>query len=128
MMALSDGVALLFLFVILPVFLALAVAALVQWRSAPVPPELRTSDLLRAGSPGEATLLEWRTSGQSFLDRRPMVTFRLSLAGADPTELHITQSVTRAVLRSLERGMTVDVRLSPDRKAGAIVFGEERPD
>lgn len=118
--------ALLFLFVVLPVFLALAVAALVQWRSAPVPAELRTSDLLRDGTPGEATVLEWRTPGQSFLDRRPMVTFRLSLAGPghESEELHITQSVTRDVLRSLEPGMTVDVRLSPDRKAGAIVFPE----
>ena len=125
MTALSDGMALLFLFVILPVFLALAVAALVQWRSAPVPQELRTSDLLRDGAPGEATLLDWRTPGQSFLDRRPMVTFRLSLSGVDGAELFVTQSVTRAVLRSLERGMIVDVRLSPDRRAGAIVFPDD---
>lgn len=124
-LAVSQGVVLLLLFVVLPLVLAVGVAALVQWRSQPFPPELRTSSILRDGDPAEGELIDWRSPAQSFLDRHPMVTFRVAVVGAEATEIHITQSVPRGVLRRLERGMTVPIRLSADRAHGAIVFGEE---
>ena len=40
----------------------------------------------------------------------------------ETVELVITQSVPRAALSRLHAGMTVDVRLSPDRRAGAVVL------
>lgn len=120
--AVSQGAALLLLFVVLPLVLAAAIAWLVQSRSEPFPPELRTSNLLRDGDPAEATLLDWRSPSQSFLDRHPMITFRVAVGAGVPFELDITQSIPRALLRSLEKGDIVDVRLSADRTAGAIVL------
>ena len=117
--------ALLLLFVVVPVVTAVAVVALVQWRSAAVPAGYRTSDLLRDGTPATATLIEWRTPGQSFLEARPMATFRVAVADHEPGELSITQSVPRAVLRRMKPGMDLNVRLSPDGLAGAVVFARE---
>lgn len=120
----SQGLALLLLFVVMPIVLGVAVAALVQWRSSPVAADELTSEVLRTGEPAQATVLDWRSPGQSFVDRRPMVTFRVALLdGGD--QLHITQSVPRIVLRRMQKGMTVDVRLGPDRASGAIVLPEE---
>jgi hypothetical protein len=121
--AVSDGVALLLLFVVLPLVLAYAIARLVQSRSDPFPPERRTSVLLRDGEAAEGRLLDWRSPAQSFLDRHPMVTFHVAVEGATPFDIDITQSVPRDVLRRLERGSLVELRLSPDRVSGAIVFG-----
>lgn len=118
----SQGTLLVLLFVVLPLVLAYVVAQVVQWRSDPFPPERRTSVLLRDGDPTTGTILGWQTPAQSFLDRHPMVTFRVALAGEEEREIEITQSVPRAVLRGLQRGMTVDVRLSADRVDGAIVL------
>ena len=124
-LAVSDGVALLFLFVVLPVILGLAITALVQWRSAPVPTEHLTSELLRNGTATEATLIDWSAPGVSFVDLRPMVTFRVALPDRDPAEMLITQSVPRGALRSIREGMKVTVLLSADGTAGAIAFSEE---
>ncbi len=128
MFGVTQGTALVFLFVILPVLLAVVVAWFVERRSAPFPAEHRTSHLLREGTPAEATLIDWRLPPQPFLDRHPMVTFDVEVAGDPPAAMQITQSVRRPVLRSLEKGMTVDIRLSPDRAAAAIVFGSPMPE
>ena len=125
--AVTQSAALVFLFVILPFVLAVVVAWFVERRSEPYPAERTTSVILREGTPAEATLADWRLPPQSFLDRHPMVTFDVEVHGDAPTAMQITQSVRRAVLRSLEKGMTVDVRLSPDREAGAIVFDAPMP-
>jgi hypothetical protein len=123
----SQGTALLFLFVVVPVLAAVVVVAFVQWRSPSVPAEHLTSDLLRNGTPVTATLLEWHTPGQSFLDQRPMVTFTVAVPEHDPAELRITQSVPRGLLRELEAGMLLDVRLSRDGRAGAVVLSPGGP-
>jgi len=120
--AVSQSVALLLLFIGLPLVLAYVVARLVQWRSEPFPPELRTSAILRDGEPAEGVLNDWRSPSQSFLDRHPMVTFRVSVSGASPFDIEITQSVPRPILRQLERGMTVPLRLTADHAHGAIAF------
>ncbi|HVE95208.1 MAG TPA: hypothetical protein VNB24_09820 [Acidimicrobiales bacterium] len=127
-LAVSQSVALLLLFVVLPLVLAYVIARLVQWRSEPFPAELRTSTILRDGDSAEGELIDWRSPAQSFLDRHPMVTFRVAVAGREQYEIRITQSVPRGVLRHLERGMTVPIRLSADRTHGAIVFHEKLTD
>lgn len=121
---LTQGAALVFLFVILPVLLAVVVFLYVERHSEPYPAEHRTSNILREGTPSEATLLDWRLPPQSLLDRHPMVTFDVEVAGAP---MQIIQSVPRTVLRSLEKGMTVDIRLSSDAAVGAIVFTASMP-
>ena len=117
----SLGTALLLLFVVMPVVVAVGVVALVKWRSPDVPAEHLTSELLRDGTPAKGTLVEWHITGQSFLDRRPMVDFRVALREDEP-EVSITQSVPREVLHRMKPGMPVDVRLSEDGSAGALVF------
>jgi hypothetical protein len=125
---LSDSAALLLLFLVLPIVLAPVVVWIVARRAPTLPPTLRTSQLLLDGEPARAELLEWKDKGPSFLDRRPMVAFKLSVqpsdAGATPFEMTVTQSVPRPLLRQLMPGMEVDVRLGPDRGAGAIVFDD----
>ena len=123
----SQGVALLLLFVVVPVVAAVAVVALVQWRSPAVPAGHRTSELLRDGIRTTATLLDWHTPGQSFLDRRPMVSFRVAVHDAAAAELTITQSVPRGVLHRMKPGMPLDVSLSKDGLAGAVVFQRDEP-
>lgn len=95
--------ALLILFVVVPVVAAVAVIAFEQWRSPTVPAGYLTSELLRDGTPATATLLDWQTRGQSFLDQRPMVTFRVAVHDDEPAELTITQSVPRGVLHRMSR-------------------------
>ena len=121
----SQGTALLILFVVVPVVAAVAVIAFVQWRSPTVPAGYLTSELLRDGTPATATLLDWQTPGQSFLDQRPMVTFRVAVHDDEPAELTITQSVPRGVLHRMKPGMRLDVRLSKDGLAGAVAFEQE---
>ena len=111
--------ALLLLFVVLPVVLGVVVIALVGRGGPTVAPELRTSSLLQDGEPAKAELLQWKRSGALFLDRRPMVAFRVRVVG-ESTELTIVQSIPAGLVRDLEKGMTLDVRLSPDRSAGAV--------
>ena len=123
----SQGMALLILFVVVPVVAAVAVVAFVQWRSPRVPAGHLTSELLRDGTPAQATLLDWRTPGQSFLDRRPMVTLRVAVHDDESAELTITQSVPRAVLHRMKPGMRLDVRLSEDGLAGAVAFEDDEP-
>jgi hypothetical protein len=124
--ALSQTSALLLLFIVLPIVAAPLIVALVSWHGQTVPAGLRTSDLLRDGEPAEAELLGWKNRGL-FLDRTPMVAFRLAVQppgapGADPIELAVTQSTPRPLLSGLSAGMTIEVRLSPDRTAAAIVW------
>ena len=122
----SLGSALLLLFVVVPVVLAVAVIALVQWRAPEVPAEHLTSELLRDGTRANGTLVEWHITGQSFLDRRPMVDFRVAVREDEP-ELSITQSVPRDVLNRMKPGMPVEVRLSEDGSAGALVLDPDVP-
>jgi hypothetical protein len=128
-LALSGTAQLLLLFVVLPLAVAPVVVWIVARRAPELAPGLRTSELLRDGEPARAELLSWKDKGPSFLDRRPMVAFQLSVQpadqpGAEPFQLTVTQSVPRVLLKDFREGMTVDVRLSPDRSTGAIVLHE----
>lgn len=125
LLAVSRGAALFFLFVVAPVVLALVIAALVQWRSEPVPAGQRTSEVLRAGTPAPGRLIDWKAAGQSFLDRRPMVTFQVEVRDEPPLMMDVTQSIPRAALRHLQRGMDVQVWLLADGSGGAITFPDQ---
>lgn len=61
-----------------------------------------------------------------FLDPRPMVRFVL-LVTANPTEepfkLEVVQSLPRGATREFRIGDVVEIRLTPDRSAGAVLWG-----
>ena len=116
----SGPAILLLLFIGLPIVVAPVVIWLVARQSPELPPALRISELLEHGEPAEAELLAWKNKGPFLLDSRPMVACHISVRGGE--ELVITQSIPRPVLNKFVKGMALDVRLSPDRTAGAIVL------
>jgi len=118
--------ALVLLFVVLPFVVAPAVIGFVAWRSKGKPAPLRTSTILASGDPAEAEVISIKPLG-GFLDTRPMVRFglRIQAGGAQeaPFDLVITQSIPRSVAREFRVGDLVEVRVTADRSAGAIVWG-----
>jgi hypothetical protein len=121
---LSEAQALVVLFVFLPLALAAVVFPLVAWRSSGTPRPTLTSEILATGVPGEAEILATKVFG-SIIDFRPMVRFRLMVrvGGDEPFELEVFQSLPRGVVHALRPGDLVEVRVTPDRAAGAIVWG-----
>jgi hypothetical protein len=101
-----------------------AVISFVARRAPEVDPSRRTSTLLREGEPVRAELVTWDKRGAPFMDRQPMVSMRLRVmpVGEAAFDLTVVQPLPAAFLRELEEGMSVEVRLSPDRTAGAVVF------
>jgi hypothetical protein len=123
-LALSQSEALVFLFVILPFLLAGLVIAFVSWRSSHGPPPIRTSQILAEGLPGEAKVVSVKMTG-GFLDPRPMIRIGLHVtSGFDgpPFDLDVVQSFPKDVARKIRPGDTVQVRLTADRSAGAVVW------
>jgi hypothetical protein len=110
--------------VLLPIVLAAVVFPLVAWRSRDTPRPPLTSEILATGIPGEAEILTTKVFG-SIIDFRPMVRFRLRvrMAGDAPFELDVFQALPRGVVHALRPGDLVDVRVTADRAAGAIVWG-----
>lgn len=121
---LSQNQALLLLFVLLPFLLAALVFPFVAWRHRDDPKPILTSEILAHGIPGRAEVLSVKALG-SILDMRPMVRFQLRVgARADDQafELEVVQSLPRGVVASFRPGDQVDVRLTPDRSAVAVVW------
>jgi hypothetical protein len=117
--------ALLVLFVLLPFPVAAAVIAFVAWRSSGDPPPVRTSVILAEGDPATAEVRSIKALG-GLLDLRPMVRFSLWVdLGPDesPFELEVVQSLPRGAAREIHPGDLVEVRVTADRAAGAIVWG-----
>jgi hypothetical protein len=119
----SQSQELLFLFVVLPFLVAGAVIAFVNWRWSGKPAPVRTSTILAEGEPAEAEIVSVRPLG-SFLELRPMVRFLLRVrAGSDePFDLEVIQSLPRGAMRDFRAGEMVEVRLTPDHSAGAVVW------
>ena len=114
---------------VLPFVLAALVIPFVAWRHRGDPKPIRTSDILAHGLPGRAEVLSVRALG-SILDMRPMVRFqlRVSAAGGDaPFQLEVVQSFPRSVVAEFHAGDEVEIRLTDDRSAGAIVWGDGPP-
>jgi hypothetical protein len=117
--------ALLVLFVLLPFPVAGAVIAFVAWRSSSDPPPVLTSVILADGDPATAEVLSVKALG-GLVDIRPMVRFSLRVnAGPDeaPFELEVVQSLPRGAAREIHAGDLVEVRVTADRSAGAVVWG-----
>lgn len=136
----SDTIALLFglsqlqalvvLFILLPIVVAaILVPLMVRWLSRGPTPIL-TSELLAHGHPAEGTILNVRSLGNIF-DVKPMVRFDLQVtvnANEEPFRLEVVQSLPRAMVGIYQPGDIVQLRLSPDRSAGAIEFGYDAPE
>jgi hypothetical protein len=122
----SQTQALVVLFVIAPFAVAAVVVPLVAWRHSGGPAPLRTSDILARGDPGRAEVVSVRNVG-NLLDARPMVRFVLRVTSdPEPFELEIVQSLPRSAVSGFRAGDVVDVRLTPDRRAGAVVWSVEQ--
>ncbi len=136
MLGVTQVQALVLLFVLLPFLVAAAVIAFVSWRSKGDPPPIRTSTILAEGYPAEAEVVAVKTLG-GFLDMRPMVRFALRVnagPGEAPFDLEVVQSLPADVARRIRAGDVLDVRVTADRSAGAVVWGgpampgrEDRP-
>jgi hypothetical protein len=121
---LSPTQALVLLFVVLPFAVAAVVIPFVAWRNANGPKPVLTSEILAHGVLAHAEILSVRQLG-SFLDLRPMVRFLLRVT-ADPAEppfeLEVVQSLPRYAVRDFRPGDRIEVRLTPDHSAGAVVW------
>ncbi len=112
-------------FILLPIVVAGVLVPIMVWRTSRGPRPILTSEILASGVPAEAEILSVRPLG-SILDLRPMVRFVLRVVdGADggPFELEVVQSLPRAALGTFRPGDRVEVRLTPDHTAGAVVWG-----
>jgi hypothetical protein len=121
---LSTNQALVVLFVLLPFAVAAIIIPLVAWRSRNWPKPMLTSEILATGERADGEIVSVRNLG-TIVDLRPMVKVVLNVTtrdGAEPFELEVVQSFPRSVIYSLRPGERVDVRLSPDRSAGAVVW------
>jgi hypothetical protein len=121
---LTQAQALLLLFLVLPFAVAALVIPLVAWRSSGQPKPVLTSEILAQGVPAEAEILSVRSLG-SILDVRPMVRFQLRVTAHPdeaPFELEVVQSLPRGAVRDFQPGDTVEVRITADRSAGAVVW------
>lgn len=122
---LTTTQALVVLFVVLPFVLAAVIVPVVGWWSSRGPKPLLTSEILARGLPARAEILSVRPMG-GFLDMKPMVRFTLRVSAdqaEEPFELEVFQSLPRDLVRDFRVGDTVQIRLSEDRSAGAIVWG-----
>jgi hypothetical protein len=99
------------------------------WRNSRGPRPVLTSEILAGGVRGEAEIVSVKTLG-SILDVRPMVRFQLKVK-ASPEEpsfdLEVVQSLPRYVISEFRSGDVVEVRFTPDRTAGAVVWGTQAP-
>jgi hypothetical protein len=121
---LSPTQALVVLFVVLPFAVAAVVIPFVAWRHSGDPKPVLTSEILAHGVPANAEILSVRQLG-TIIDLRPMVRFvlRVTVSAADaPFELEVIQSLPRYAVRDFRPGDRVDVRLTADHSAGAVVW------
>ncbi|HET7522782.1 MAG TPA: hypothetical protein VFJ79_01420 [Acidimicrobiales bacterium] len=127
---LSPSQALVLLFVVLPFVLAALVIPFVSWRHRNDPKPVLTSEILATGVRGTAEILAVRSLG-NILDVKPMVRFVLRVTetggtgpgSGEPFELEVVQSIPRSLVGAYRPGDRVEVRLTADRSAGAVVLG-----
>jgi hypothetical protein len=110
--------------VLLPFAAAALVIPFVAWRSRNWPKPMLTRDILATGERAQGEILSVRNMG-TIVDLRPMVKVLVNVSAPDsdqPFELEVVQSFPRSVIYGLRPGEKVEVRLSPDHTAGAIVW------
>jgi hypothetical protein len=110
--------------VVLPFLVAGLVIWFVSWRSSHKPAPIRTSTILAEGQSAQAEVLSVKSLG-SFLEVRPMVRFvlRVRADSDEPFDLEVIQSLPRGAVRDFHAGDVIEVRLTPDHSAGAVVWG-----
>jgi hypothetical protein len=124
-LALTQGLELVFLFLILPFVVAAGVIWFVSWRNDTGTPPLRTSQVLASGTPATARVTAVKMFA-NFLDARPMVHLALEVElDGSHFALDVTQSFPRMIAKAFRPGDTVEVRVSADRQAGAVVVPEQ---
>jgi hypothetical protein len=112
------------LFVVLPFAVAAVVIPFVAWRHSSDPKPVLTSEILAHGIRAQGEILSVRQLG-TILDLRPMIRFalRVTASGEDvPFELEVIQSLPRYAVRDFRPGDHVEVRLTADHSAGAVVW------
>lgn len=122
---LSTTQALVVLFVLLPFALAGVVVPLVAWTHRHDPTPVRTSDILATGTSARAEIVSVRSLG-TIVDLKPMVRFVLRVTvpdGEAPFDLEVVQAIPRSLVGAYRPGDRVEVRLTADRSAGAVVLG-----
>lgn len=123
---LPETEALVILFVVLPFVLAALIVPLVMWRSSKGPKPVLTSEILAGGMAARAEVLSVRQLGGPF-DVRPMLRFSLKVMEEEPFDLEVVQSLPRGAIRDFRPGDEVEVRLTADRGAGAVVWDGPLP-
>jgi hypothetical protein len=114
--------------VVLPFVMAGLVVPFVAWRHRGDPKPVLTSEILATGDRARAEILSVRSLG-NILDVKPMVRFVLRVtpgppgAAGETFDLEVVQSIPRSLVGVYRAGDTVEVRLTPDRSAGAVVLG-----
>lgn len=127
---LSQTQALVILFVVLPIVAAAILVPAMVWILSKGPRPPLTSEILATGTPAQGVIVRLRSLG-NVLDVRPMVEFQLRVtdpAGTAPFDLTVVQAVPRRMLGMFRTGDQVQLRLTPDRSAGAIEWGYEASD
>lgn len=112
------------LFVVLPFALAAVLVPLYAWRTSGRPTPPLTRDILATGVPAQARIVAVRNMG-TIVDLRPMVRFNLQVTtgpGEEPFDLEVVQSLPRAAIYQFKKGDFIQVRLTLDRTAGAVVW------
>ncbi len=128
-LAFSQADGLVLIFVVLPFVVAALLVPFMVWRNSRGPRPVLTSEILAGGVRGEAEIVSVRTLG-SILDVRPMVRFQLKVRASaeEPAfDLEVVQSLPRYVIGEFRSGDVVEVRFTPDRAAGAVVWGPQAP-
>jgi len=129
LLALSQSQGLILIFVVLPIVVAAVLVPIMVWRNSRGPRPILTSEILASGLPGEAEIVSVRNVG-NLLDPRPMVRFQLKVRASreePPFDLQVVQSLPRHAISQFRAGDVVEVRFTPDRTAGAVVWGLEPP-
>jgi hypothetical protein len=112
------------LFVLLPFVVAAIIVPFVAWRSRNWPKPVLTSEILATGERATGEILSVKVLG-TIVDLRPMVRLNLNVSpftDEEPFELEVVQSFPRSVVYGLRPGERVDMRLTPDHAAGAVVW------
>jgi hypothetical protein len=94
-----------------------------------VPTPVLTREILASGTPATATILSVTNLG-TIVELRPMVRFRLLVtADSDSAsfELEVVQAVPRQMIGEFRVGDVVEIRLTADQAAGAVVLGGSLP-
>jgi hypothetical protein len=123
LLALTGNQELVLIFVVLPIVAVGPVIAFVNWRWRAAPAPVRISTILAEGQPARGEVVAVRNLG-NILDMKPMVRLELraTVGSEPPFELEVVQAFPRNAVGLLKPGIRLELRVMPDRTAGAVVW------